>query len=173
MKLALTFLATVAISAAADWTVNNPEVVSKELLVSGNSVRAEVTVRFFDDAPTPNEQDITFRGAGSNLMQDVQRRSYDAQQTLNGLDAVALGNFTPTGPTPVDQAVEDALLARRKMAALQDLKTVFGLAANAQLGTSGITVSQAEGSLEADVFANVTTPARLDILLENIPVAVE
>jgi len=163
----------VVASYAADWTVNDPEILSKQLSVENSTVRSVIQVRFSDDSPTPNTQDVQFTASGSNTMARLQQRAYAIQQTLNGHESVTLGAFSPTPPTPADQAIEDALLARRKMAALQDLKGVFGLAANAELGTSGVTVTQAENSLESDVFTDVTNAARLSILLKNIPVAVE
>jgi hypothetical protein len=152
----------------ADWTVNPPEITNIATDLESNRAVVVVQVTFFDDNVVPNTEIVEMRIGSNNVQTIIEQRAFNIQQVLNERDLLSLGPITPA-PSPVDQAIQDYKVAVEKRRALDALAAMLALNSGAEIGTSGVTVSQATNSLNADILVDITNQTRLDLALEEFP----
>lgn len=168
VKLLALILFVSAALPAVDWTTQNPILTSFEVRNDVGRTVIEVRVTFRGDGGETFVRD--YQESGDSALARLQRRIYEDRATLQAAESLTDGmEIPPVAPTPLDEAIADFQLNIRKLQALNTLVTLQGLADNAQIGTSGVTVSQARTALRAAVVADITSQPALHLALENFP----
>lgn len=128
---------------------------------------ADVTLEFTSDETPPRTSRKKF---SVRNREDLERQAHAFQLKLASDDLLPQADDTvvPKAPNPVDQAIESARLAVRKLGALDRYLTVSGKTDVAVFGSTTITVAAVRLNLIAAAEADITSAARLSAFLENI-----
>lgn len=150
----------------ANWTLNQPQVISRTLERRGDNLVHVVRVRYADDSIPQVTQDKEYYLSGSDIPTQLARAVYDEQQKLQSGEAVVIGAITPQAPpAPTSRsAVETAYVdAVSNLANLKYLESIgVTLAAGGPIAT-------AIANRTTAVQNAIDTPAKLNALLPLTP----
>lgn len=152
----------------ADWTVNNPLLLSFDVVNEGIKTVINATIRFRDDGGL--FFDKNYQISGSNGIDVLQRKVFEDRATLQEGENLTLNQeIVPIGSTPVSQAIAEYAIAVRRLRALTEVQTLMGHADGTAIGTTGLTYTQVRTSLRSGVVADIANVGALELALDNFP----
>ena len=165
IRLTILFLAVLS-AFPADWTVNQPEVLSKEVTKLNDRLSVRIRVRFKDDSTpqTTVEKDYVLSGPG--LAAQLARAVYDDQQELQTAEALLAGNIAPQAPTP---PVTLTAAQADYVAAVLDLMSLVHLKSLGLTSIGGSLIDTVIAGRISAIQTGVNTANKLDAVLKYTP----